>query len=403
MTPARLDLTIVIEAGTRSRAVSATALAAIDYLYDALGRRVARRVGGTVTQRLLYLDDLRPAAELDTTGTRLVAVYLYASRRNVPDYVVTYGTNGSQTGTFRVVTDHLGSPRVVVNTTSGAVVASARYDEWGRELEYGAVAGWRHLPFGYAGGLVDRDPITGALVTKLVHFGAREYDPETRQWLTRDPNGFNGGSNLYGYAASDPVNKIDPDGNIPLLAGVLIDAAIGGALDLSIQLLTNGGRFECVSWRSVIGSAILGTLGGPFGFLGRSRRAVQSARAGFPGLFGMYAVEPVSSSASTIRAAVLPGGVPIGRAGSSAAIRVVTGGVPEAEAFFELLSAGGTEIAVGRYGVKGEGTLRVLSDGSRVGIRRISTMTADLDAPAATIDIFVEGLEGLVEKVKFVP
>jgi RHS repeat-associated protein len=61
-------------------------------------------------------------------------------------------------------------------------------------------------PFGFAGGLYDRD-------TKLVRFGARDYDPQTGPWTTKDSIGFGGGdTNLYGYVLSDPVNAIDPRG-----------------------------------------------------------------------------------------------------------------------------------------------------------------------------------------------
>ena len=45
------------------------------------------------------------------------------------------------------------------------------------------------------------------------YFGAREYDPETGRWTTKDPIGFGGGdTNLYGYVAQDPLSYIDPSG-----------------------------------------------------------------------------------------------------------------------------------------------------------------------------------------------
>jgi RHS repeat-associated protein len=61
-------------------------------------------------------------------------------------------------------------------------------------------------PFGFAGGLYDRD-------TGLVRFGARDYDPETGRWTAKDPILFEGGdANLYGYVQNDPVNWRDPPG-----------------------------------------------------------------------------------------------------------------------------------------------------------------------------------------------
>jgi len=78
-------------------------------------------------------------------------------------------------------------------------------------------------PFGSAGGLYDRD-------TKLVRFGARDYDPETGRWTAKDPIRFNGGDmNLYGYVMNDPINLIDPFGQQVLEVLGHEAGAIGGA------------------------------------------------------------------------------------------------------------------------------------------------------------------------------
>jgi RHS repeat-associated protein len=45
--------------------------------------------------------------------------------------------------------------------------------------------------------------------------GHRYYDPAAGRFLTRDPIGYAGGVNLYGYADGNPGNEIDPDGMIP--------------------------------------------------------------------------------------------------------------------------------------------------------------------------------------------
>ncbi|MGH8491383.1 MAG: RHS repeat-associated core domain-containing protein [Gammaproteobacteria bacterium] len=77
------------------------------------------------------------------------------------------------------------------------------YDEWGR-VTLDTNPGFQ--PFGFAGGLYDRD-------TRLVRFGARDYDPETGRWTAKDPIRFAGGdTNLYGYVLNDPINLTDPDG-----------------------------------------------------------------------------------------------------------------------------------------------------------------------------------------------
>ena len=51
--------------------------------------------------------------------------------------------------------------------------------------------------------------------TGLVLMGHRYYDPGTGRFLTRDPIGYGGGMNLYGYADGNPVNESDPDGFAP--------------------------------------------------------------------------------------------------------------------------------------------------------------------------------------------
>jgi RHS repeat-associated protein len=105
--------------------------------------------------------------------------------------------------TYRLVGDQLGSVRMVLNATTGEVVQQIDYDAWGRVLT-DTNPGFQ--PFGFAGGLFD--PLTG-----LVHFGSREYDPESGRWLAKDAIGFAGGSNLYAYVGDDPINRLDPSGN----------------------------------------------------------------------------------------------------------------------------------------------------------------------------------------------
>jgi RHS repeat-associated protein len=81
------------------------------------------------------------------------------------------------------------------------------HDEHGNVVEDFVASGWDPLPFGFAGGIYDRD-------TGLVRFGARDFDPEIARWSAQDPIGFGGGDgNLYGYVRGDPVNGIDPSGH----------------------------------------------------------------------------------------------------------------------------------------------------------------------------------------------
>lgn len=171
----------------------------IDYVIDGESRRIGKRVNGTFVQRLLYQDGIRPIAELDGANN-VVSRFVYATGMNVPTYMMKGGA------TYRIVTDHLGSPRLIVDVTTGAVAQRIDYDESGNVI---SDTNPQFQPFGFAGGLYDRD-------TKLVRFGARDYDPETGRWTAADPGGFSGGLNLYIYADNDPINLIDPLGNDPV-------------------------------------------------------------------------------------------------------------------------------------------------------------------------------------------
>jgi RHS repeat-associated protein len=168
----------------------------IEYVVDGRNRRVGKKVDGTLVQAFLYKDQLNPIAELDGTGN-IVARFVYASRRNSPDYMVKGGT------TYRIISDHLGSPRLVVNAATGAIAQRLTFDEFGNVL---ADTDPGFQPFGFAGGLHDID-------TGLVRFGARDYDSSTGRWTAKDPEGFAGNStNLYGYVWNDPVQFVDPSG-----------------------------------------------------------------------------------------------------------------------------------------------------------------------------------------------
>jgi len=206
----------------------------ITYGVDALNRRVSKSVGGVLERAWAYDGD-RVVAELDASGN-VVSRFIYGVGSYVPDYMTKGG------GTYRLIKDHLGSVRVVVNVATGVIAQQLAYDPWGKVL---SDTGAKFQPFGFAGGLYDPD-------TSLVRFGARDYDPETGRWTTKDPVGFAGGVNLYAYVDGDPVNRIDPTGEVGWVAiGVAGGAVVGGLLDVVYQLHGNGGNWSQVSWVEV--------------------------------------------------------------------------------------------------------------------------------------------------------
>ena len=168
----------------------------IEYITDAQDRRIGKKVNGVLTQGFLYRDQLNPIAELDGTGA-VVARFIYGDKGNVPSYMLKDGK------TYRIISDHLGSPRLVIDTSDGTIAQQMDYDVWGKVIS-DTNPGFQ--PFGFAGGIYD-------LHTELVRFGARDYDAESGRWTAKDPIRFDGGDgNLYGYVFSNPVNLTDPSG-----------------------------------------------------------------------------------------------------------------------------------------------------------------------------------------------
>jgi RHS repeat-associated protein len=101
------------------------------------------------------------------------------------------------------------------------------------------------IPFGFAGGHYDPD-------TKLVRFGARDYDPETGRWTAKDPILFAGAqTNLYAYVDNDPVNAVDPTGLLnPTKFGVgCVNSVLGlSGMVAGVDRIAGGGNVASVAW-----------------------------------------------------------------------------------------------------------------------------------------------------------
>lgn len=167
-----------------------------EYLYDGYGRRVQNNVNGKMQSRFIYQGQIRLAGTLGSDGL-VHQRFGYLSKSHAPDFMI------MKNETYRFITDHLGSIRLVVRLKDGAVVQELQHDEFGRVVKNTAPG---FQPFGFAGGLYDPN-------TNLIQFGARWYDPEVGRWISKDPIGFNGGdTNQYAYVANNPVNLIDVTG-----------------------------------------------------------------------------------------------------------------------------------------------------------------------------------------------
>ena len=99
----------------------------IEYIVDGNNRRIGKKVNGVMVHTWMYESQLCPAAEYDGAGN-LIARFIYGTKVNVPEYMVKNGV------TYRIITDHLGSVRYVVETSSGEIAQSLTYYEYGLVL-----------------------------------------------------------------------------------------------------------------------------------------------------------------------------------------------------------------------------------------------------------------------------
>ena len=167
----------------------------VEYVHEPLGRRIAKKINGVITEKYLWSGLTTLLAVYDGSNN-LIMRFEYADSR-LPFAVMKAGV------LYYPVYDQVGSLKLIADS-SGNVVKRIEYDTFGNIINdtNPGVA----VPFGFAGGLHDR-------LTGLVRFGCRDYDPDTGRWTAKDPIGFAGGdTDLYGYCVNDPVNGIDPSG-----------------------------------------------------------------------------------------------------------------------------------------------------------------------------------------------
>ena len=223
----------------------------LDYVLGSPEMRIAKKVNGAVVQGFLRDEKGDILAELDG-GNTVVSRFVYSELSATPESMI------RGTDTFRIITDALGSVRLVMHAQTGAIAQRIDYDEWG-QVTLDTNPGFQ--PFGYAGGLYDKD-------TGLVRFGERDYDPGIRRWTSPDPINFSGGStNLYAYVNNDPLNLADPSGLGPHHGRVALDPGedvlvvrLKGRLESSVD---NGRTWQPIFTSRLVGSEDLVRTVGP--------------------------------------------------------------------------------------------------------------------------------------------
>jgi RHS repeat-associated protein len=166
----------------------------VDCVYNGIGQRI-KKILPTETRIFHY--DLRGhlIAETNQSG-QMLAEYVY-----LEDQLLVMIKPGETAYYYH--NDHLGTPQILTSE-SQAVAWKAVYTPFGEAVTSIATV---ENPFRFPGQYYD--PETG------LHYNYfRYYDPTTGRYVTPDPIGLAGGTNLFVYT-NNPVNRIDPWGLAP--------------------------------------------------------------------------------------------------------------------------------------------------------------------------------------------
>jgi RHS repeat-associated protein len=184
------------------------------YVYDGEGQRVRKLLGENL--RFIYGIGGQLVAEFDGSTGNLKKEYV----RGGATLVTIEPTAVNSNGTRYTTSDHLGSPRVITNSSTGVV---SRHDYMPFGVELGIGIGGRTTGMGYsvADGLrqkftsKERDNETG-----WDYFGARYFSSAQGRFTSIDPENYQAmrdlhdpqSWNAYVYVNNNPLGRIDPDG-----------------------------------------------------------------------------------------------------------------------------------------------------------------------------------------------
>jgi RHS repeat-associated protein len=171
------------------------------YGYDALDRRVIRRVGNAAAGTELHIHyGNQVVMDIDSVTGQRRSEYAWIPGEVDRLFAVKAPVWG--TGWNLAITDpNIGTVRGVARFAGGGILKKYSEVPWGDATADTGVK----VRFRFAG--ASFEPETG-----LYYMRARFYEPGLGRFLTEDPIGINGGANLFAYAANDPINTSDPSG-----------------------------------------------------------------------------------------------------------------------------------------------------------------------------------------------
>jgi RHS repeat-associated protein/uncharacterized repeat protein (TIGR01451 family) len=182
-----------------------------DYIYDALGRRLAKIINGVTT---IFVYDYRGQVLEERSGdNQLLARYTYGGLLDEP---ITLELSGA---TYYYHRDALGSVTEVTDA-GGALIERYEYEVYGQATIFdGASIELTASSIGNPYLFTSRrfDPESGNY-----YYRARYYSPSLGRFLQMDPLGFADGTNLYQYVRNQPTQLTDPSGMFGVKAGMSV-------------------------------------------------------------------------------------------------------------------------------------------------------------------------------------
>ncbi len=264
----------------------------LTFSYDAEGLRTSTTQGGQTTtfvndphgpmSRLLWR--IRP------DGTRTFYIYgpvlLYEIEESAS------GGNPDNAARFFHY-DHRGST-ISLSNDAGQPVARANYSAYGILI---SSTGTLNTPFQWQGAFgVQTDP------NGLHHMRARYYHAYLGRFMSEDPIGFAGGMNWYAYADGNPINKVDPSGNVSVAGGFYFELDVILQFHVDVQLSASASGLNPIDWRfGAFGNLVpftgsvtnLGLSGGLIGTISPSSASVSQLSGWTMGVGG--AVSPLGN------------------------------------------------------------------------------------------------------------
>jgi len=399
----------------------------VEYTHDANGNRTSRSVG-SVTDAVWTWDELSGlptrTGEYDATGS--------LTKSWLPDPVSATGTALAEvsgaTGSW-LLGDPFSNIAAAVDTTSSTVSGTRTVNAFGG-ARAAATGSMVDSVIGFEGQYFES-------ATNLYDMRARDYDPSSGLFRSNDPVQIPAGMPYvsgYSYALNNPLTRTDASGNWstsdweqlgkfvfaqPIAAFQIVQGAVHavspvGMIETGLSVNRvyneNGGGWSGIwATANVHFNPMYGAVAAGFGaydncvsgkpgdaaidlFTALDVTAMTAATARGVSRYGVSGIAP-KSVAYTAEDVLRPEGTWVGNAGQNGRIRVVTGGLAEAESMFSKLAQGGTIVDQNIKLVRVE-----LPSGGFVQLR---TEMSKSPGVVATIDVDIPGIS--IKKVKFNP